>query len=100
METNKVTVIYVGLRGIWRNGLLFSPTVKYGAYSYQDIMLSPLSRALSRALRLVSSEGQLWPRQDRLRPVVYMALQGECLRGLFTEKAASPVHAQNTLTMV
>ena len=64
-------------RGIWRNGLMFSPSSIYGEYSYKQIMLDPLARALNRALAQTAAENKLWPRQDLTRPVVYMALQGE-----------------------
>eukprot|EP00878_Enallax_costatus_P016588 GHUV01017406.1.p1 GENE.GHUV01017406.1~~GHUV01017406.1.p1 ORF type:complete len:494 (+),score=70.49 GHUV01017406.1:303-1784(+) len=64
-------------KGIWRNGLMFSPSYTYGEFSYKQIMLDPLARALNRALAQASAEKKLWPRQDLTRPVVYMALQGE-----------------------
>ncbi len=36
-------------KGAWRNGLLFQPATKYGAYSYADIMLYPGGAGTSRA---------------------------------------------------
>lgn len=38
-----------GLGG-WRNGLLFDPFKKYGEWSYMDIMVDPLIRALRTAM--------------------------------------------------
>ncbi len=35
--------------GGWRNGLLFDPLMKYGNYSYADVMLYPLAAALAAA---------------------------------------------------
>lgn len=64
-------------KGIWRNGLMFGPNYVYGEYSYKQIMLDPLAKALNRALAQVAAENKLWPRQDLNRPVVYIALQGE-----------------------
>lgn len=57
---------------------MFGPSYVYGGYSYKQIMLDPLARALNRALAQVAAENKLWPRPDRTRPVVYLALQGEC----------------------
>jgi hypothetical protein len=64
-------------RGIWRNGLLFSPIIQYGTYTYKQIMLDPMAKALAAALRTVSAEGTLWPMPNLDRPRVYFALQGE-----------------------
>lgn len=36
--------------GGWRNGLLFDPFKKYGEWSYMDIMVDPLIRALRTAM--------------------------------------------------
>lgn len=66
-------------RGIWRNGLLFSPIIQYGTYTYKQIMLDPLAKALAGALRTVAAEGTLWPMPNLERPRVYVALQGELL---------------------
>lgn len=65
------------VRGIWRNGLLFSPIIQYGTYTYKQIMLDPLAKALAGALRTVAAEGTLWPMPNLERPRVYVALQGE-----------------------
>jgi hypothetical protein len=64
-------------RGVWRNGLLFNPTVKYGEYSYADIMLMPLAEALRDSLAAVAKLGKLVTPPDRTRPVVYFAMTGE-----------------------
>lgn len=66
-------------RGVWRNGLLFSPTTKYGQYSYSDIMLKPLAEALRDSLAAASNMGKLVTPPDRTRPVVYMAMTGMCV---------------------
>lgn len=34
--------------GLWRNGLVFDPLVKYSGLSWADIMLYPLARALNQ----------------------------------------------------
>ncbi|KAF6266415.1 hypothetical protein COO60DRAFT_1474808 [Scenedesmus sp. NREL 46B-D3] len=65
------------VRGIWRNGLLFSPTVLYGSHTYKQIMLDPLAKALAAALRTVAADGMLWPMPNLDKPRVYFALQGE-----------------------
>jgi hypothetical protein len=72
----KHSYILVSCRGIWRNGLLFSPIIQYGTYTYKQIMLDPLAKALAAALRTVSAEGTLWPMPNLERPRVYFALQG------------------------
>jgi hypothetical protein len=56
---------------------LFSPIIQYGTYTYKQIMLDPLAKALAAALRTVSAEGTLWPMPNLERPRVYFALQGE-----------------------
>jgi len=63
-------------RGVWRNGLLFSPTVKYGDYSYADLMTQPLSEAMRDALANAAKLGKLVTPPERSRPVVYIAMQG------------------------
>lgn len=63
-------------RGVWRNGLLFSPTTKYGSYSYADVMIRPLAEALRDSLAAASALGKLATPPDRARPVVYVALTG------------------------
>jgi hypothetical protein len=64
-------------RGVWRNGLLFNPTLKYGGYSYADVMTMPLAQAMHDALALAAAAGNLTAAPDKARPVVYMGLQGE-----------------------
>lgn len=68
-------------RGIWRNSLLFSPTTKYGTYSYADVMVKPLAEAMRDALAATAKIGKLYTPPEAERPVVYMALQGEQLQG-------------------
>lgn len=63
-------------RGIWRNSLLFSPTTKYGSYSYADVMTTPLAEAMRDALAAAAKIGKLYAPPEAARPVVYMALQG------------------------
>lgn len=69
-------VLHLSCRGIWRNSLLFSPTVKYGSYSYADVMLTPLSEAMRDAIAAAAKLGDLYMPPEAARPVVYMALQG------------------------
>lgn len=64
-------------RGVWRNGLLFSPTTKYGDYSFMDLMIRPMAEAMRDSLAAASKAGKLVTPPDRARPVVYMALTGE-----------------------
>lgn len=61
---------------MWRYGLLFSPTTKYGSYSYTDVMIRPLAEALRDCLTAASALGKLATPPDRVRPVVYVALTG------------------------
>ncbi|GFH11981.1 uncharacterized protein HaLaN_07588 [Haematococcus lacustris] len=49
----------------WRNGLEFNPRQKYDGYSYEEIMLQPLARALAR-----------YESDSRLKRI-HFALQGE-----------------------
>jgi hypothetical protein len=63
--------------GVWRNSLLFSPTTKYGGYSYADVMTTPLAEAMRDALTAAAKLGKLYTPPDASRPVVYMGLQGE-----------------------
>jgi hypothetical protein len=69
-------VLHLSCRGIWRNSLLFSPTVKYDSYSYADVMLTPLSEAMRDAIAAAAKLGDLYMPPEAARPVVYMALQG------------------------
>jgi hypothetical protein len=70
-------LIVTAHRGVWRNGLLFSPSTKYGSYSYADVMIRPLAEALRDALAAAAQVGKLATPADRARPVVYVALTGE-----------------------
>ena len=72
-----IALLMLSCRGIWRNSLLFSPTVKYGDYSYADVMTAPLAEAMRDALAAAAKVGKLVTPPDRSRPVVYMALQGD-----------------------
>jgi hypothetical protein len=36
--------------GGWRNALVFDPLVKYGDFSYYDVMLKPLASALNAVI--------------------------------------------------
>lgn len=66
----------VACRGIWRNGLLFSPLLKYAGLSYTDIMTVPLASAMRDALSQAAKTGTLYIPPEATRPVVYMSLQG------------------------
>jgi hypothetical protein len=66
-------------RGIWPATLLFSPSEKYGAFSYADVMITPLAEAMSDAIVKAQNLGKLYTPPNAKRPVVYMALQGKLL---------------------
>jgi hypothetical protein len=66
-------------RGIWPATLLFSPLEKYGAFSYADVMITPLAEAMRDAIAKAKQMGKLYTPPDASRPVVYMALQGKLL---------------------
>lgn len=38
------------LAGGWRNALVFDPLVKYGNFSYYDVMLRPIAQALNAVI--------------------------------------------------
>jgi hypothetical protein len=61
---------------VWRNALLFSPTTKYGGYSFADIMTVPLAEAMRDAVAAAAKTGDLYTPPGAERPVVYMAFQG------------------------
>jgi hypothetical protein len=50
-------------QGVWRNSVVFEPTAKHGGFSYADVLLYPLARAI----------------RDTMAPTtrVYLATQGE-----------------------
>lgn len=56
--------------GLWRNGLLFDPTRKYGGFSYMDVVLMPAARAAASAVNSWTS--------------VEFCLTGEMTRSLIT----------------
>jgi hypothetical protein len=66
-------------RGIWPATLLFSPLEKYGAFSYVDVMITPLAEAMRDAIVKANQLGKLYTPPNANRPVVYMALQGKLL---------------------
>jgi hypothetical protein len=66
-------------RGIWPSTLLFSPLEKYGAFSYADVMITPLVEAMRDAIVKANQLSKLYTPPDAKRPVVYMALQGKLL---------------------
>jgi hypothetical protein len=63
-------------RGMWRNGLLFTPNQTYGQHSFADIMTIPIAQAMRDAIETTASEGKLYTPPDRVRPVVYIGFQG------------------------
>ena len=63
-----------GLGG-WRNGLLFDPFKKYGEWSYMDIMVDPLIRALRTAMNPDTKVVTLAP--SLLEPPASMCREGE-----------------------
>jgi hypothetical protein len=52
---------------------------KYGAFSYAEVMTTPLAEAMRDAIVKAQQMGKLYTPPDATRPVVYMALQGKLL---------------------
>jgi hypothetical protein len=77
-------------RGIWPATLLFSPLEKYGAFSYADVMITPLAEAMRDAIVKANQINKLYTPPDADRPVVYMALQGKLLLVALTTCQAAP----------
>jgi hypothetical protein len=51
--------------------------MKYGGYSWVDVMITPLAEAMRDAITAAAALGDLYSPPEARRPVVYMAMQGE-----------------------